>query len=1380
LKRILLRLTLAFSGTALANKQCSPFDKENDGGIPQDNAACCEGAFNDDGCGPCTCENGCKDRKQRNVGDPVDALSGFAWLDDTDVNVVQPWGPPISFVRTYSTAWAQSHGGTDDIGRLGPGWSHNWADHLVLSGPPPASLVILRRGDTSTEEHRFDGTKYAARAPNKRLIWDAATSSYALELSDGGWLVFDVAGKLRTVRAPDGGESQLRYVAEDVTCAASASRPAGALCRVDFLFERSLWFDYDASGRLAQVSWDSAATNAIVKLGFDVAGYLTSFTRADTSVTQLAYAFDHAFPRMPGVTVKLLTLVTDPDGKRASSFRYYQPALSPSRVIEHETPTTLYQFSYGNWAGRPIRTTKIRSSTENISLTWANGRLASVCELDSAGNCDVSKAQETTVPPTGVSDSTCTRESAGNFTRIERDSLGRKLAEYPGLKSCAAPSAAEALIGKKFGYLGSTAKPAFESVPSVDATAPAGFVATTVWDYTQPAGAIDPHCGSAACWTSSAYNAAPLNDRTQREVTWGRTLVDENGSWGTQVQVTTWGCSALGQLTTIDGPRRDVSDLTTRTYYAAGGSPGPASLQQIQRRGRIVFQASDYDLLGNARTTTDENGLTTTKTFDPRGRLRTLLRPGEAAPMTWEYATSGKLSKLVDPGGGTTQNKYDTRGRIQATGRVTRTPTIDWYRQFGYSGTSQLVSTTDYEQGTAVRAANYGYDSQGRQVATQILRTTLAASKAAGVRYAHFDGDGRVDWATDEGWITTFDAAAAKTARNREYVYDSNGRLSEERQRMRGVWVSVAKMTWDTQGQLATYTDSRGVKVRYQHDDFGRLVEIESPDFGLFRYVHDEASNLGLLASYLNRVTEPSGRRCFNDLRADYRVDSSSRLMSEELPGSLRQEFPRALREYVWIEDQPVAVIRSKRAADGTVTFEGITWIHGGHLGEPIAETDEFGHVVRNHGFEPFGARQDLAVGPVPSVLATKNPYTFETLDVSAPGARAMRVHLGELQLGTCDAVQVIDFVTQAVLGEVLPGSAADQWLGPYPTDRVRLQLQSKSCGAGRGFKIIETQAELGAQSVQALTQKTAMPYPAAGERFTFNLTRPTWFRLSNITLGTCDAVEARRVGTGEVLWKAAPKTFLSSMWTAWLTGDIELGIWGVGCNGTEKKNGFGLVQSVSEEPSPPASPLALPGQRITAGGLHENWNRFYDPALGRYLTPDPMMVEELMPQGLETSAPYSYTQNRPVTFKDPKGLITLETESARACGPETISTFFEAYRIAEKMQQDCECNEAYNKGTGRKLKDDLDSTKFDPSVFFSNETSHYHDGSDALFINCGLRNIDPCQMAVSVVHELYHWGRYQTHGASTGEGGAENIDKKCGKLCKKPKGVRINNMGAP
>jgi len=180
--------------------------------------------------------------------------------------------------------------------------------------------------------------------------------------------------------------------------------------------------------------------------------------------------------------------------------------------------------------------------------------------------------------------------------------------------------------------------------------------------------------------------------------------------------------------------------------------------------------------------------------------------------------------------------------------------------------------------------------------------------------------------------------------------------------------------------------------------------------------------------------------------------------------------------------------------------------------------------VIRNHAQEPFGLRHDLPSPPQPSTLATKNPYTFETLDVAAPGSRAMRVHIAELNLGTCDAVQVIDSASQALLGEVLPTSAADQWLGPYPTDRVRLQLQSKNCGAGRGFKILQTQSEVGAQSIQTLTSKTAMPYPAAGEHFTFKLTRPTWFRLANIALGTCDSVEARRLAPAKCSGRPHPK----------------------------------------------------------------------------------------------------------------------------------------------------------------------------------------------------------------------------------------------------------------
>lgn len=63
-------------------------------------------------------------------------------------------------------------------------------------------------------------------------------------------------------------------------------------------------------------------------------------------------------------------------------------------------------------------------------------------------------------------------------------------------------------------------------------------------------------------------------------------------------------------------------------------------------------------------------------------------------------------------------------------------------------------------------------------------------------------------------------------------------------------------------------------------------------------------------------------------------------------------------------------------------------------------------------------------------------------------------------------------------------------------------------------------------------------------------------------------------------------------------------------------------------------TPLRFPGHYYDAEtDLFENWNRYYDPSIGRYLQPEPLLAEG--PFALPT---YSYAMNNPLGFVDPSG----------------------------------------------------------------------------------------------------------------------------------------------
>ncbi len=74
---------------------------------------------------------------------------------------------------------------------------------------------------------------------------------------------------------------------------------------------------------------------------------------------------------------------------------------------------------------------------------------------------------------------------------------------------------------------------------------------------------------------------------------------------------------------------------------------------------------------------------------------------------------------------------------------------------------------------------------------------------------------------------------------------------------------------------------------------------------------------------------------------------------------------------------------------------------------------------------------------------------------------------------------------------------------------------------------------------------------------------------------------------------------------------------------------------------------LRMPGQYYDAeSGLFYNWNRYYNPAIGRYISSDPIGLEG----GLNT---FLYAAASPVMYADPEGLMLAQCEAGFGCNPQ-------------------------------------------------------------------------------------------------------------------------------
>lgn len=302
--------------------------------------------------------------------------------------------------------------------------------------------------------------------------------------------------------------------------------------------------------------------------------------------------------------------------------------------------------------------------------------------------------------------------------------------------------------------------------------------------------------------------------------------------------------TAQGQLASIDGPRSDVIDKTTIEYWQCSTGGACGQLKRITNAVGQVTTFDAYDGAGRLTQKTAPDGVVTTYSYEPRGKVASITETG------------GTLTR-------TTSLTYDLASRLSTaslpTGQVLT---------YAWDGADQLTSVTDQLGNTVV----YGYDlkgnrtsqivkDQGGNIATQVAmaydaRNFLQSVTAAGgTTNIVNDGIGNPVTVTDpKGQSTTsqFDAlnrlwksvnALSGTTTGAftpagdltqldtpngasfGFVVDDLGNQLRETSPDRG----PVNKSFDAAGNLKTRTDARGVTVTYSYDAANRLTQISYP-----------------------------------------------------------------------------------------------------------------------------------------------------------------------------------------------------------------------------------------------------------------------------------------------------------------------------------------------------------------------------------------------------------------------------------------------------------------------------------------------------------------------------------------------------------------------
>lgn len=295
-------------------------------------------------------------------------------------------------------------------------------------------------------------------------------------------------------------------------------------------------------------------------------------------------------------------------------------------------------------------------------------------------------------------------------------------------------------------------------------------------------------------------------------------------------------CPVIGLLLTIDGPRSDISDLTTYTYYttsstSACGTPGSAchqagDLYTVQDALGHTTTYASYDGAGRVTRITDPSGVNTDITYDPRGRV--LTRSYGGATTTYGYDPVGNLTQVTDPDNVVTHYTYDAAHRLTDI-----TDALGNHIHYTLDNAGNKTAETVYDASNTVkRSIGRTFNALGQLTALHdgLNNTVLNAGFTDS-----YDANGNL--------VHTADALGIQ----RQSSFDSLNRLITTLDNYNGTDPATRNTTtqygYDGKDNLVQVTDASNLATTYTLDGLNNQTALASPDTGTATATFDAAGN---------------------------------------------------------------------------------------------------------------------------------------------------------------------------------------------------------------------------------------------------------------------------------------------------------------------------------------------------------------------------------------------------------------------------------------------------------------------------------------------------------------------------------------------------------